>query len=416
MRIPDHIWPSQPSMNAPLKVLVISQAFPYPPHDGNLLPIYHFLRCLAPRVRFTLLTLRPDGPDAEKRWEEGRRLFEQWGIDVRAVTAHPKARLGQAWQCLRHGRLWVNRFFVPELAEAAKRALNDESWDIVQAEGILSAQHLPQRINAGSVLIARDCLSRAHRENWRRTRAPKELAQWGKIRWMEADLYRRFDRILAISPTDRAEMERIAPGSVVDLLPNGVDLELFKPAPELEEPGLVAFSGAMDFAPNVDAVLFFCREVWPLVMRKMPEARFIIVGRDPTATVGQLAREASVTVTGRVECIQNVLARAAVIVSPLRQGTGMKNKVLEGAAMGKAMVVSPVSLEDINLEPGRDLILAHSAGETADRIVKLLADPAERQRLGRSAREAVEREYAWEAMAERLWACYQQCFSKNSKR
>jgi glycosyltransferase involved in cell wall biosynthesis len=135
----------------------------------------------------------------------------------------------------------------------------------------------------------------------------------------------------------------------------------------------------------------------------------MLVGRDPVPELRALpAADPTVEVTGRVPAIEAVLARAAVIASPLRHGTGMKNKVLEGAALGKAMVVTPVSLEDIDLQPGRDLLLAADPEAFAEGIVELLKDGAKRKALGAAARQAVEKKYAWEAMAERLWACYRE--------
>lgn len=392
-----------------MRVLVISQAFPYPPFDGNLLPIYHFLRCLAPRVEYTLLTVRP-GAAEEERWRVGVQIFESWGMRVIGVAPRRRGRAEQALACLAHGRPWVNRFFSPELAEKTAELLNDNEArpDVIHAEGILSAQHAPHRLPCGGVLIARDCLSLAHWRAWRHYRRPKELLQYFKIRAMEAALYGRFHRILAISPTDQAEMARIRPTARLGLLPNGVDLEQFKPAPGREEPELVAFSGAMDFPPNVDGALWLAREVWPLVLRQRPTARLMLVGRDPVEEIRRLPEaEPSIEVTGRVAAIQDHLNRAAVIVSPLRHGTGMKNKVLEGAALGKAMVVTPVSLEDIDLAPGRELLLAETAQAVAEGIVELLGDKGKRERLGEAARRGAVSRYAWESMAERLWECYQ---------
>jgi glycosyltransferase involved in cell wall biosynthesis len=348
-------------------------------------------------------------PGDEQAWEEGRTIFESWGVRVETVRPPRVGRAAQAWRCLRHGRPWVNRFFVPELASAAGRLLAEGQWDVVHAEGILSAQHLARRLAVGSVLIARDSLSLAHWRAWRLKREPREWWHWLKIRRMEADLYRRFDRIMAIAPGDQAEMRRLCPGARVDLLPNGVDLENFSPRPELEEPDTVVFSGVMSFGPNADGAGWFVREVWPQVRRRRPRARLLLAGRDPGPRVAALADdERGVVVTGRVERIQDVLAQAAVIVAPLRYGTGMKNKVLEGAAMGRAMVVSPVSLEDIELDPGRDLLLAATAGEFAEKVIALLENAEERRRMGAAARAAVEQKYSWATMAERLWECYRE--------
>ena len=395
-----------------MRILVLSHSFPYPPFDGDVLPIYHFLRCLAPRVEYTLLTTRPAD---DEQWFEGCGVFEEWGIHVVGVAPRPRGKLAQTLACLRHGRPWANRFFSPELAFKASELINHDEFHYcgIHSEGILSAQHLPRRHPGGSVLIARDCRSLAHWRAWRHTHRPRELALWLKIRQMEAALYARADRIMAISPTDRAAMLRIRPGAQVGLLPNGVDLAQFRPAPEREEAGLVAFSGAMDYPPNIDGALWLAREVWPRVRRRRPGARLMLAGRDPVAEVRALAAaDDSIEVTGRVPAIQDWLARAEVIAAPLRHGTGMKNKVLEGAALGKAMVVTPVSLEDIELAPGRELVLAEGAEAFAEAIAALLEDRERRRELGAAARRAVETKYAWEAMAERLWACYREIATK----
>ena len=388
-----------------MKILFLSQVFPYPPFDGNVLPIYHFLRCLAPRVHFTLLTTPPARVSDR---EAGLAKFRQWGLEVIEIEPRERSGPAQALVCLSHGRWWANRFFRPELAHRAREMLAGGGWDLVHSEGILNAQHLPSRMMTPLLLVARDCLSLGHQRRWRQTRSPAEWFRWAKIRSMEAALYRRAGRILAISPTDAEAMRTICPWGRIDLLPNGVDVNQFQPVTGCEEPGTVAFTGAMDYPPNVDAAVWFAREVWPQILRENPQSRLLLIGRDPAPEVEALSREPSITVTGRVDRIEEWLARAEVVVSPLRYGTGMKNKVLEGAAMGKAMVVSPVSIEDIELAPGRELELAEGAEAFAAKVTGLLKDSAARRRLGEAARGVVETKYTWEAMAERLWRCYQE--------
>ncbi|HOE95912.1 MAG TPA: glycosyltransferase [Candidatus Sumerlaeota bacterium] len=386
-----------------MRILLLSQVFPYPPYDGNILPIHHFLRCLAPRAQFTLLTREP--ADAGLR-SEALALWESWGVRARLVRCPVRSGAAQAWACLRGGRPWINRFFSPELAAAAAELLARERFDLIQSEGVLSAQHLPAAPPARRLLVARDCLSLAHWRAWRAGHSPREALGAIKIAQMERTLYRRADRILAISPTDAEAIRRLAPSARIEVLPNGVDLDQFRPRPELEQPGVVAFTGAMDFAPNVEAAVWFGREIWPGAVRRVPSARLRIIGRDPVPAVLALAADPSIEVTGRVERMEEEAARAQVIVSPLRRGTGIKNKVLEGAALARALVVSPVSLADIDLRPGRELELAESAGEFIEQTASLLSDPARRRALGQAARSAVEQRYGWSAMAERLWGHY----------
>ena len=394
-----------------MKVLVVTTAFPYPPIDGDVLPIYHFLRCLAPRVDYTLLTLPPANPAYR---EEGCRVLSQWGMRVEVVSRVDRSRLACAWHCLRGGRPWLNKFFSPELARWAAELLAGEHFDAVHSESILSAQHLPRQLDVGSVLIARDCLSLRHWRRWRLSHNPYEALQWLKIGWMERSLYRRADRIMAISPIDRDAMARLSGGRPVDLLPNGTDTEAFRPNPDREQPDTVVFFGAMDYPPNVDGAVFFATKVWPRIRRERPGARLLLVGRDPVDSIRALAADPSIEVTGMVERMQDWIARATVVVSPLRFGTGMKNKVLEAAAMGKAMVVTDVSLEAIDLEVGRDLVQAETVDEMAREVLSLMNDPQRRAQLGASARRTVVARYAWETMSERLWKSYEDLASNRN--
>src|SRR6185436_5916336 len=186
----------------------------------------------------------------------------------------------------------------------------------------------PRTLPCKALLVARDCLSLRHWRTMRSERSPAEAVRWAKMRWMERSLLGRFDRVLAIADPDLRELRRAAPGVPIDLLPNGVDTNDFAPQPEREEADLVAFAGNMAYQPNVDAACWFARDVWPTIREARPHARLVLVGRDPVAAVEAL-RSDSIEVTGTVPRIQDVVARAAVVVSPLRYGTGMKNKVLE---------------------------------------------------------------------------------------
>ena len=391
-----------------MKVLLISREFPYPPHDGNVLPIYHFLRCLAVKTEITLLTLRPA---SDQHWQEGSQLFQSWGVAVEAVVAQPKTRLRRAVECVRGGRYWVNRFYEREFAMACARSINGGAWDIIHAEGILSAQHLPflsenLQKDPPRILIARDCLSLAHQRAAEATGSFREKLQAIKIASMERRLFADSDCVMAISEIDRAAMQTIAPAARIELLPNGTDLKAFHPLPEREQTEVVMFTGVMDFAPNKDAVLHFAGNVWPQIKAERPQARFVVAGRRVPPEIHSLASQPGIEIRGEVASMPETLAEASVVVVPLRWGTGMKNKVLEGAAMARAMVVSPIALEGIALEHGIHLLVASEDQAFARCVVQLLSDPSRRQTLGHAARDAVASHYSWDAMAEKLLAIY----------
>ena len=381
-----------------MQILTISQSFPYPPNDGNVGPIWHFTRHLAPHARQTMLTIRPDDP---ARWTEGARLIREWGVELRDAPPFTAGRAARAAACLRHRRPWLNRFFNPAFLDLCHTALAEREWDVVQVWGILSAQHLPLRPIPRSLLLERDCRSLAHFRAWERTRNPYERFQAAKLGWMERSLYPLYRSIIAVSPVDLEAMRRISDRPRYHLLPTGVDEEAFIPAPEREEPATVLFTGVMDFAPNTEAALFAAREIWPRVRARRPAARLLLVGRDPTPALRALGAS-DIIVTGAVPRIEDFTAAATVVIAPIFQGSGIKNKVMEGAFMQKAIVATPLALEGLPLTPGVHCEVAATADAFADAIVALLADPARRAALGRAARAAVEQEFSMKRLALKL--------------
>ena len=195
-----------------------------------------------------------------------------------------------------------------------------------------------------------------HRLEGRRLRGlERTLPDWARavtlVSAAEAELYR----------------SQVGPGPV-HAVTNGVDLDAFRPVSDADERGCV-FVGVLDYRPNVDGVGWFCREVWPEVRRRRPDAVLRLVGRSPSPEVQRLADKPGVELVGPVPDVRPYLAGAAVAVAPLRIARGVQNKVLEALAMGKAAVASPQALEGLGLESGTHVLAASSADEWAGAVV-----------------------------------------------
>jgi|SRR5882672_1973512 len=190
-------------------------------------------------------------------------------------------------------------------------------------------------------------------------------------------------------------------------LPNGVDTETFDPERRSDPPfqgqgAAFAFTGAMDYLPNIDAVTWFANEVFPSIRQVLPGAQFLIVGSKPTAEVRKLGGLPGVLVTGRVPSVAAYLAHAQVAVAPLRIARGIQNKVLEAMAMAMPTVVSSGALTGIRARSGEHLVCAETPQEWVAACVKLVRDRDEAARLGQAARKLVLDEYTWEAQFARL--------------
>jgi len=205
----------------------------------------------------------------------------------------------------------------------------------------------------------------------------------------------------AVSPLDQERLQRMHPQGRVELIPNGVDLDMFQPVEGIEEKeGNLILFGNMDFLPNVDAAIHFARDILPLVRARHPKANFTIVGTNPVPEVLTLAGLPGVEVTGRVEDLKPWIQRAAMLVAPMRFGAGIKNKVLESMAVEKPVVTNSTGVEAMHQEVRDLLVIADEDQAFADAVSDLLDDPERRQQLGSHGREVMGRLHSWDAAAK----------------
>jgi polysaccharide biosynthesis protein PslH len=221
----------------------------------------------------------------------------------------------------------------------------------------------------------------------------------GRMRRYECSSIGKFQQVIAVSEQDREYMSRYMPAEKISVVPTGVDLNQFSGSSgkQASEP-LVMFTGTMNFEPNMDAVEYFCREIWPRVLKAVPNARFRIVGKEPVAAVRRLASD-TVEVTGTVPSVVDHLQQAWVLVVPLRMGGGTRLKIYEGMAIGRATVSTTIGAEGLDVRNGKDIILADETDSFANAVITLLLQPDLRKCYERAAAEAVT-QFGWSSVAE----------------
>ena len=230
-------------------------------------------------------------------------------------------------------------------------------------------------------------------------RRPMYRLEAERIRRWERETYRGFSSVVVVTEQDAAALRALDRAIPAVVVPNGVDAEHYAPRPgAVADAGLVVFTGAMQWAPNVDAARFLAREVLPLLRRDVTDARVALVGRTPAAAVCELAELDGVRVTGAVPDIRDWLLRAEVFACPMVSGTGIKNKLLEAMACGLACVVTPLACQGLEVRDGDELLVADGATAMSEQIARLLRDPALRARVGGAARDYVVRHHSWSAV------------------
>lgn len=222
---------------------------------------------------------------------------------------------------------------------------------------------------------------------------------------LERELTRHVDAVTTISPVDLLAMRAMSctRQHAIRLLPNGINQELIGSQFDSDEiPRAVAFWGNMDFGPNLTAIRFFYQQVFVPYLRDMGVAWYI-AGKNPAAEIKEIAeREPLITVTGYVENLYELVARIPVMINPMVSGSGLKNKVLEAFALGRAVVSSSLGMEAITAEDKVHFWKADAPHEFAEAILTLLESPSLRGALGAKARELVEERYTWNKVGD-LW-------------
>jgi polysaccharide biosynthesis protein PslH len=283
------------------------------------------------------------------------------------------------------------------------------NFDLIVCDFLFPAVNLPKRLPCPAVIFTHNVES----EIWRRHAETKTGAL---SRWLYATQYRRmlryegntlarFDGVLAVSDADRDTFARIYPGAVrnpAHVVPTGVDTDYFTESASEPASREIVFTGSMDWLPNEDAMLFFCRDVLPLIRAEEPDVRLSIVGRAPTPAVKQLADSQNVRVTGRVDDVRPYMRDAAVYIVPLRIGGGTRLKIFEAMAMGKAVVSTTIGAEGLPVTNGEHVLLADEPNTFARAVVHLLRDIDRRRQLEAAARTLVVEKYDWSAVAGAL--------------
>jgi glycosyltransferase involved in cell wall biosynthesis len=235
-----------------------------------------------------------------------------------------------------------------------------------------------------------------------------QLAHWGKRRLVllgnhlffrewEKEALRKFDGIITVSDLERIWVQQHAPQSMVDVVPNGVDTEYFRPAAAVASASnpYIVFTGAMDYPPNVDAAGWFCNEILPLLQRSVPGIGLKIVGKNPHPHVFELGQRKGIEVTGTVADIRSYVAESLALVVPLRSGGGTRLKILEAMALERPVISTTVGAEGLEINPGTDILIADDAQQFVDDIQLLLSSPETAQAIGKAGRRLVIEKYDW---------------------
>ncbi|MFQ6001287.1 MAG: glycosyltransferase [Anaerolineae bacterium] len=394
-----------------MKILFLTPELPYPPDRGASIRSFNLIKNLSPQHEIYLLSFSTKESDLG----EAGPLLDLCSQIETLPTPHRSTLQRFLSILLSPLPDMALRFPSSEFEIKLKALLQKENFDLVQVEAIEMARYIPtvleshrpprlifDDINAEYLLQKRAFETELLHLRW--LGAAYSLIQWRKLRRYEAWACRRADRVVAVSEADGEALRRLVPGLPVSVVPNGVDTRYYQPA-EGETDGSLVFTGKMDFRPNVDGVLWFFQRVWPPVKERLPQARLLVVGRNPSPRLSPLLQDPQVRVTGFVPDVRPYIARANIYLVPLRMGGGTRLKVLEAMAMGKAIVSTSLGCEGIKTT-GQELVIADGPSDFARWVIDLWGDAKRRKSLGVAARR-LAKEYDWKVIIPLLEQVYE---------
>lgn len=376
------------------RILVLTPRFPYPVIGGDRLRIHAVCRALSQRYELTLLSLCED--DAELYIQPSDQIFSsiervllpKWQSWLNCLAAlatrtplqvayYRSARFRQKYEAL----IGEHDFVLCHLVRTAEYARNAPVPRVLEMTDAISLNYSRVRKTA----------SRASLRTW-----IYEIEQTRLLEY-ERGAAEAFDLTVLVSDVDsRHLVDHGVEKDRLSVCGNGVDT-VAMPYQFTHGSKRIVFIGNMTTLQNLDAAYWFGSQVMPLLLAKVPEARFEVVGRIGAEETRRLSKLPGVHVIGAVKSVPEAVRGAAVGVCPMRLGAGVQNKMLEYLALGLPTVSSPVGLEGLAADVGKDLLLAYSSQEYADTILRLFSDDQHAEFLAKNGRALVEQKYSWDA-------------------
>jgi sugar transferase (PEP-CTERM/EpsH1 system associated) len=362
-----------------MRILFLAHRLPYPPDKGDKIRSFRELEGLAQHHEVDLFCFYDQPEDREYISEVQRYCHEVYAEELSWLRSRAQAFLATAM-----GRPFTTAFYhSPTMARHVREGLAARNYDLIFVFSSSMAPYV-EGTSPPVILDMVDVDSDKWTQYARHTPAPASwlwLAEGKKLAKCEENWTRKFSMTLLCTGAEVEILKRNLPNERIEALENHLDTNYFNPA-GIEVTSKIAalqpyviFTGSMDYFPNIDAVTFFYQSVFPRIREQMPEARFVIAGRNPSREILRIARDPAVLVTGTVSDMRPYLLGASASVAPLRVARGVQNKILEAMAMGVPVVASGVAAKALP----KDLLPAIRVEDDPERMANFLIEQLRRE-------------------------------------
>ncbi len=391
-----------------MKILWLNSGLLLPLNKGGRLRSWHLMRQLAARHDISYLSFTDPAQTAADR--EGMQAVTSQLVTIPRndpAKGTPRFYVDTAKYVFDGAPYAVAKYRSDAFRQQVAHLLSTGRFDALVCDFLPPVVNLPDHVPCPSILFTHNVESEIWRRHADHAANPASrfllTQQWRRMLRFEEQALARFDLVLAVSEADRCTFERLYPDALkqpAHVVQTGVDTSYFAPVPTPGKgPAHLVFTGSMDWLPNEDAMLYFAREMLPLIRQAEPDTTLSIIGRAPTPAVRRLADEAGITVTGRVDDVRPHVAEGSVYVVPLRIGGGTRLKIFEAMSMAKAVVSTTIGAEGLPVNTGHNIVIADEPAAFAQAVVELIRNPDARRRMELEARRLVVNRYDWSAVA-----------------
>tara|TARA_R110000868_G_scaffold40342_26_gene139300 strand:+ start:674 stop:1888 length:1215 start_codon:yes stop_codon:yes gene_type:complete len=390
-----------------MNILIISQRVPYPPNKGEKIRTFHQLRFLVERGHQIILASPYEDESEQEYFDELANLYCS-----KVINSNLKSKpIRMLSSILKNEALSVSNFYTPKLQAKIDHELSTQNIDVIfccassvaeyvfQSKVFANLPHTPKLImdfmDVDSDKWAQYEKSHSWPMSWVYARESNLITKF------EARIVKKFDHCLLITQTEVDLFERIH-GSAPNLMAieNGLDTQAFYPPakPRITDTPHFLFTGVMDYAPNIDAVMWFMDHVWHDIKKQWPQAKFCIAGMDPSDKIKKLAEQDGIEITGFVEDIKPYFDKANIFVAPFRIARGVQNKILQAFACGLPVIATSMGAEGIRCQAKQDILLADTPDQYIDKIRLLITDEQKYHSLSENALATITQNYSWESI------------------
>jgi len=384
-----------------MKILFITPRLPCPPHGGDKLRAFNFIKYLSRKHSIYLVSFI----ESEKELEYVAPMKE-YCADVEVILLKPiHSYLSCLFYSLSLIPFQVAYYRDRRMKNKISEIINREKIDGIYIHLLRMAQYVKDIKAVNRILDLTDSLSLSLKRSLRFRNHLFFLfyfVEWLKISIYEPRIIQHFDRCLLISAVDKEATNLLRGAENISIISNGVDFNYFRPTGRQYNPNSIVFIGNLHSFPNRDAVLYCYRDILPLIKRAVPDIKFYIVGINPPKKILELAKDKNVIITGGVDDSRPYLSDAAVMVCPIRVATGMQNKILEAMAMGLPTISTSIATLWMDKKEDSGVLIVDTPAEFAKKVIEVIKNKDLREQLSINARKLIVENYDWNKNIKKL--------------